>query len=115
MKSITMDKIKNFRIDLELIKTGVINFFTLHFAKVSADTLGWLAAMLIHFSLIPTLVAAMSGLTDKMPPIDMVLFCWAGLTLLFFKAIISKDTLNILTIGVGFIVQAVMMGLMLFK
>jgi hypothetical protein len=57
----------------------------------------------------------MSGLTDKMPPVDLVLLCWSGLTLLFVKAAVQKDMLNVVTIGVGFIVQAVLMALIFFK
>jgi hypothetical protein len=57
----------------------------------------------------------MSGLTDKLPAVDMVLLVWSGLTLLFVKAAVQKDMLNVVTIGVGFIVQAVMMALIFFK
>jgi hypothetical protein len=35
--------------------------------------------------------------------------------LLFGRAIILKDTFNIVTIGAGFIAQAVIMALILFK
>jgi hypothetical protein len=35
--------------------------------------------------------------------------------MLFFRAIVLKDMLNIITIGVGFMVQAVLMALILFK
>jgi hypothetical protein len=45
----------------------------------------------------------------------MVLFIWSGLVLLFFRAILLKDMLNIVTIGLGFVIQAVIMALMLFK
>lgn len=103
------------KIDLDGVRTSIVAFFDTHFKKVSADTLGWLAAVLVHFSIIPTLVATMAGLTDKMPPVDMVLFMWGALVLLFIRAIINRDSLNIFTIGTGFIVQCVMMGLMLFK
>jgi hypothetical protein len=34
---------------------------------------------------------------------------------LFIKAAIQKDMLNIVTIGVGFILQAVLMALIFFK
>jgi hypothetical protein len=97
------------------IRRGVVEWFKTHFTQISADTLGWMAALFIHFSIIPTLLAAMAGLTDKMPPVDMVLFCWGALALLFVKAVMLRDRLNVLTIGVGFIVQCALMGLMLFK
>jgi len=82
---------------------------------ISADTLGWLAVILIHLSTIPTLIAILTGLTEKTPPVDLVLFTWAGLFLFFVKAAISKDILNIVTIGLGFVIQAGLMALILFK
>ncbi len=82
---------------------------------ISAETFGWLAAIVLHASTVPSLLAVMAGLTDRLPGVDLVLLVWSGLTLLFIKAAIQKDMLNIVTIGVGFIVQAVMMALIFFK
>lgn len=84
-------------------------------AKISADTLGWLSAIVLHAATVPTLLALLSGLSDHTPSLDVVLFLWAGLSLLFLRAIVLKDVLNIITIGAGFIVQAVLMALILFK
>jgi len=84
-------------------------------SAISAETLGWLAAVVLHASTIPSLLAVMSGLTDRMPGVDLVLLVWTGLTLLFIKAAVQKDMLNVVTIGVGFIVQAVLMALIFFK
>lgn len=86
-----------------------------HLPKVSADTLGWLAVVLIHCATIPTLLALLTGLSDTVPNLDIVLFMWAGLVLLFFRAVVLRDFLNIITIGLGFIVQATIMAMILFK
>jgi hypothetical protein len=86
-----------------------------HLPRVSADTLGWLAVILIHCATIPTLLALLTGLSDNVPNLDIVLFMWAGLVLLFGRAVVLKDTLNIITIGAGFIVQATVMAMILFK
>ena len=83
--------------------------------KVSADTLGWLAVILIHCATIPTLLALLTGLSDNVPNLDIVLFMWAGLVLLFVRSVVLRDTLNVITIGAGFIVQAVIMAMILFK
>jgi hypothetical protein len=90
-------------------------FLREHLHKISADTLGWLAAVVIHCATVPTLLALMTGLSDNTPNLDIVLFMWAGLMLLFGRAVVLKDTLNIITIGVGFMVQAVLLALILFK
>ena len=90
---------------------AIRNFLSTTFTKISAETLGWLAAIVVHAATIPTLLALMTGLSDRTPNLDIVLFAWAGLVLLFFRAVILKDILNIVTIGTGFIIQAVLMAL----
>jgi len=93
----------------------VQNFVSNYFAKISAETLGWLAVILFNCALVPTMLAIMTGLSDRTPSLDIVGFLWAGLIMLFFRAIVLKDMLNIITIGVGFMAQAVLMALILFK
>lgn len=83
--------------------------------KISADTLGWLAVIIIHCATIPTLLALLTGLSDRTPNVDIVMFTWSGLVLMFGRAVVLKDTLNIITIGTGFMIQAVLMALILFK
>jgi hypothetical protein len=84
-------------------------------SHVSSETLGWLAIVLLHAATIPSLIAVMGGLTDRMPPLDMVLLVWTGLTLLFVRAAVLKDMLNLVTIGFGFILQAALTALIFFK
>ena len=100
---------------LAKVKFNIIKFFEDHLGKISADTLGWLAAILIHCATVPSLLALLTGLSDRTPGLDIVLFMWAGLVLLFGRAVILKDTLNIVTIGIGFIGQATIMAMILFK
>jgi hypothetical protein len=47
--------------------------------------------------------------------VDIVLLVWTALVLLFVKAAIQRDLLNLITIGLGFVVQAVLMALIFFK
>jgi len=86
-----------------------------HLPRLSAETLQWLAALVLHAATVPTLLALMTGLSDRTPSLDIVLFTWAGLVLLFMRAVVIKDMLNIVTVGAGFIVQAVLLALILFK
>ncbi len=91
------------------------NFVTTKFSVISSETFGWLAVVVLHAATIPSLLAVMAGLTDRLPGVDLVLLVWTGLTLLFIKAAVQKDMLNVVTIGFGFIIQAVMMALIFFK
>ena len=99
------------KFDINLIRDFVANSL----GRISADTLGWLAAILLHAATVPTMLALMTGLSDRPPSLDLVLFVWSALVLMFLRAIVLRDNLNIITIGLGFIVQAVMMALVLFK
>jgi len=109
---------------VEKIKLGIHDAFDLnlwvknvkeHAPHVSAETMGWVAVILLHLATIPTLLAVLTGLTEKMPPVDLVLFAWSGLFCFFIKAAIQKDFLNIVTIGFGFFVQAGLMSMIIFK
>jgi hypothetical protein len=91
------------------------NFFENKLKPSTAESIGWLGLVLLHAALIPTFLAVMAGVTDKMPPVDLVLFIWASMVTFFIRAAILKDTVNVLTIGAGFIVNAVFMALILFK
>jgi len=94
---------------------GAVKSFKENITHVSAETLGWMGVILVNLATVPTLVAILTGLTEKVPPVDLVLFMWVGLFLFFVKAAISKDLLNIVTIGLGFFIQAALMALILFK
>lgn len=93
----------------------MMNSIRENIGQLSAETLGWVGVILVHLATIPTLVAVLTGLTEKMPPVDIVLLMWMGLFMFFVKSVISKDLLNIITIGFGFFVQAVLMALIIFK
>ena len=102
-------------IKLDELLNSVRAWLEQHWPKVSADTLGWLAVVIIHCATIPTLLALLTGLSDTVPNLDIVLFMWTGLVLLFARAVVLKDMLNIVTIGMGFTIQAVIMAMILFK
>jgi hypothetical protein len=83
--------------------------------KISSETVGWIAILCLHAATIPSLFAMMSGLSSTPPSVDVVLMVWTALFLFLVKATIQKDILNLLTIGIGFLIQAVMMALIFFK
>ena len=94
---------------------AMIAWSSTHIAPVSAETLGWLAVILMHSATVPTLLAVLTGLSDRMPPVDMVLLIWFGLASLFTQAVVQKNFLQIITISVGFMLQASLMALIFFK
>jgi hypothetical protein len=50
-----------------------------------------------------------------MPPMDMVLLIWAGLTAIFVQAAVINNRLILITISLGFMIQSVLMALIFFK
>ena len=93
----------------------ITDFITNKLGKISAETLGWVANICLHAATVPSLLAFMTGVTDITPSVDVVLILWAALGLLFFRAVLLRDLLNIVTIGVGFMIQAVTLVLIFFK
>lgn len=99
---------------MKAIKLFLVNFKS-KLAVVSSETIGWVANIVLHCATLPSLIAVSMGLSDKLPSLDLVILIWSALTLLYVKAIISKDMINIITIGIGFIVQAVLLASIFFK
>lgn len=93
----------------------LLDWLQAHMVPLSAETLGWLAVILIHSATIPTLLAVLTGLSDRMPTVDLVLLVWAGLTALFAQACVQRNMLQIITIAVGFILQSSLMALIFFR
>lgn len=106
---------ENTTITAKSLLATIANFVVTHVPKIGADTLEWLTIVVLHCTTVPTLLALMAGLTDKTPTLDGVLFVWLGLVLMFARAMLLKNRMNIFTNGAGFIAQSVMMSLILFK
>jgi hypothetical protein len=103
------------KLNLQNLSQRVSAFFNEKSKKVSVDTLNWIAVLFFHGATIPNLLALMAGITDNAPPLDITLLIWCGLMVIFVKAAIQKEMLIMLTMGFGFVLQAVLMMLIFFK
>lgn len=90
-------------------------FFTEAAGKISSELMNWITILVLHASTVPTFMAIMLGVSDNPPPIDITLFIWISLVIMFIKAAIDKNMLNIVTIGIGFFIQASLLVLIFFK
>lgn len=97
------------------IPSVILQFIRDHLVNISAHTLGLMCIILLHLASVPTLLAVLTGQSDKMPPVDIMLFVWAGLTTIFFKSLFERNYLYIATNCLGFVSQTVLMSLILFK
>jgi len=86
-----------------------------HVAQVGAGAFAWLAVIFLHSATVPSLLAIMAGLSDDMLPVEMVLLTWFGLAMLFLQAVTQRNFLQIVTISVGFMLQAGLMALIFFR
>lgn len=93
----------------------LVDWLAVHIAPISAETLAWLAVVFLHSATIPSLIAVLTGLSDGMPTVDMVLLTWVGLGCLFAQAAVQRNMLQIITISGGFMLQSVLMALIFFK
>lgn len=100
---------------IKLFFNSIINFVKNKLGHISAGTLGWMANICLHAATLPSIIALMTGVTNNTPPVDVILLLWAALGLLFFRSVLLKDILNIITIGVGFMLQAAFLILIFFK
>ena len=75
---------------------------------------GWIGMCLIHGATIPVTVSNILGLSDKLPPLSMVLLVWAGLALFLWRAIDRNDFLYIVSNAVGFVLNSVLLALIVF-
>jgi hypothetical protein len=83
--------------------------------NISINGIEWTAILALHAVTIPTLLSLMAGLSDRTPPIDMIIIIWTALGLLFMKSLMKRDLISIAVIGFGFMGQAILMALIFFK
>ena len=90
-----------------------VRFFE-SFPKASADVFAWISIVVLCLSNIASYYALMTAVTDKTPPLDMSLIIWVGLLLYFLRSAILKDMIMVATIGFGFAIQLIFLGLIYF-
>jgi len=110
------------KVSFSVLKEMVVNFvnklwkeFKASIRQVSIDGIGWTGLIALHAVTIPSLFGLMTGLTDNTPPIDMVIILWAAMALFYIKAILERNVVSLVIIGLGFIMQSILMALVFFK
>lgn len=78
-----------------------------------AEIGGWIGMVLIHGATIPTSIAVIMGWSDHLPPLDMILMIWVGLMLFFIRALARFDWLYLVSNGIGFLLQSILLGIIL--
>jgi len=76
---------------------------------------GWIGLILIHGSTVPVMHLAIKGEPTVLPPLSMVILIWSGLLLFFIRSAIVKDKLYMLSNGIGFFSQSIMLAFLVLK
>ena len=108
----------NIQVYIDIVKQFCLKLWTefkQSIRQVSIDGIGWTGLIALHAVTIPSLFGLMTGLTDNTPPIDMVIILWAAMGLFYIKAILERNVVSLVIIGLGFIMQSILMALVFFK
>ena len=113
------DSIKNLNQPLNYLKnkfemiklTEWYNWVVRQFGEIC----GWVGLIMIHGSTVPVTYLAIQGEATILPPLSMVLLIWSGLLLFFIRSAIMKDKLYMISNGVGFFMQSVMLAMLVLK
>ena len=100
------------KMKFELIKmTEWYNWIVRQFGEIC----GWIGLIMIHGSTVPVTYLAIKGEAVMLPPLSMVILIWTGLLLFFIRSAIMKDKLYMISNGVGFFMQSVMLAMLVLK
>lgn len=75
---------------------------------------GWLGLVLIHGATLPTLWERLNGNVVSMPELSLVLMVWAGLICYFVRAVLQRDTIYMISNGIGFVCNSLLLSLIVF-
>ncbi len=80
----------------------------------NAEIGGYIGMGLIHAATLPTSVSVIMGWSDNLPPLSMVLLVWLGLILFFIRALVRFDWLYLISNGVGFVANSILLILIVY-
>ena len=80
----------------------------------NAEIGGYAGMALIHAATLPTSISIIMGWSDKLPPLSMVLMVWLGLILFFIRALVRFDWLYLISNGIGFIANSILLILIVY-
>ena len=82
--------------------------------RKGAEIGGYVGMGLIHAATLPTSIGLIMGWTTNYPPLSMVLLVWLGLILFFIRALVRFDWLYLISNGVGFIANSILLILIVY-
>jgi uncharacterized protein with PQ loop repeat len=78
------------------------------------QTIGWVGMLLVQCASFPSLYKLIILGESDLPPLSMVLMLQVGLALYFARAYIQRDTVYLVSNGLGFAIQTLLFCLIIF-
>lgn len=101
--------------NIKTLKDQLVSSVGDNITSIGADTLNWITIILGHSIFIPTILALLTGLTDKTPGIDVVILVQALLLASFARSVLIKDSIATITHGIGWFAQGLLLSMIVFK
>ena len=82
---------------------------------ISERTLSVSAIAILHCIFLPSILAYLNAVSDKLPSLDSVLLVLIALTIMTLHAILKNDRLLVLIHLIGFISNSVILSMVIFR
>lgn len=114
MSAITNNRDKFFdSVGLQLNNFG--NALVTYVSTISERALSLASITILHCIFLPSILAYLNSLSDKLPSLDSVLLVLLALTIMTLHAILKNDRLLIITHMIGFITNSVIFSMVIFR
>lgn len=92
----------------------LVRYCSQNFSAGTAQLLEWCSVVLLSLVFVPTYLSMMAAETAELPALDVAVLVWITLLLLLLRAAVLRNTLNVVTIALGFALQLVLVALTFF-
>ena len=79
------------------------------------ETIGWVGMILVQCASFPTLYMLAVGHAVSLPDLSLVLCLMAGLALYFWRAVLQRDRVYMVSNSVGVAIQSAMLSAIIFS
>lgn len=79
------------------------------------ETVGWIGMALVQCASFPTLYMLAAGHRVSLPDLSLVLLLMAGLALYFWRAVLQRDRVYMVSNALGLSVQSAMLSVIIFS
>jgi hypothetical protein len=83
-------------------------------ANRTQETVGWIGMILVQCASFPSLYMLAMGHDVSLPDLSLVLLLMGGLAMYFWRALLQRDRIYLISNALGFSVQACMLSVIIY-